>query len=201
MKTTALLMIAAFLACTELALAQSAAPMDAAAAKAALNQPVKKSRFTPKSAVKSRTYTLNAKGAAVEILEYELAAPGAEPIREERPYVAIPILFVVGKDELLDEVSRENVRKTATILREIISADSTAKFTIQGHTSAEGSAEENLALSDKRAKKVFALLTATYQVLGAQLNPVGFGEAHAVAPETAPAVELQQDRRVLIVRQ
>ncbi|HSI64716.1 MAG TPA: hypothetical protein VLE43_16425, partial [Candidatus Saccharimonadia bacterium] len=50
--------------------AQTAEPLDTAAAKAALSQEAKKPRFTPKSAVMSRTSKLTGKGAGVEIIEY-----------------------------------------------------------------------------------------------------------------------------------
>ena len=181
--------------------AQNAEPMDAAAARAALSQPSKKSRFTPKAAIKSRTYTRNAKGAGVEIIEYEPAAPGAEPVREERPYIAVPILFVRAKDDLLDAVSAANVQKTAAILRELMAADPKAKFTIQGHTSAEGDAAWNQTLSDQRAGKIYSLLVEGQGVDGSRLAKVGFGPTYATAPAEAPEDLRQQDRRVLVVRQ
>jgi outer membrane protein OmpA-like peptidoglycan-associated protein len=181
--------------------AQTAEPLDAAAAKAALSQPPKKSRFTPKAAIKSRTYTRNAKGAGVEIIEYEPAKPGDPPVREERPYIAVPILFVRAKDELLDAGSVTNVQKTAAILRELMAEDPKAKFTIQGHTSAEGDAAWNQILSQDRAQKIYSLLVEGQGVDGTRLAKVGFGPTYASAPAEAPEDLRQQDRRVLVVRQ
>lgn len=174
--------------------AQSAGALDTSVMKEQLSQQAKKPRFTPKSAIKSRSYTRNSKGAGVEIVEY------ATGEREERPYVAIPILFVVGTDELLDTVSKENVEKTAAVLRELLAEDPKAKFTIQGHSSAEGDGLKNQQLSEERAKKIHALLTQSMSVDGARLGQVAFGSAHATAPATAPEQQLQQDRRVLVVR-
>lgn len=181
--------------------AQSAEPLDIAAATAALSQEAKKPRFTPKSPIQSRTYQLTAKGAGVEIIEYAPVKPGDPPIREERPYIAVPILFVVGQDQLLDATSAENVRKTAAILKELMAADPKVRFTIQGHTSAEGDTSRNQKLSEQRADRIFALLVQGQGVEGARLSQTGFGPTYATAPATAPETHLQQDRRVLVVRQ
>lgn len=195
MKTLfALVSATAFLAVSGPCLAQKAVPLDTAAAAAQLSQAAKKPRFTPKSPIRSRTYNVNAKGAGVEIIEFE------DGQKEERPYVAVPILFVVGKDELLDSVSSDNVTKTASVLREIIRADPKARFTVQGHTSAEGDEAANQALSEKRAAKIVTLLTAVNEVPASQLSQSAFGEMHAAAKETAPEADRQRDRRVLIVR-
>lgn len=175
--------------------AQTAEPLDPAAAKAALSQTAKKPRFTPKAAIKSRTYTRTAKGAGVEIVEYENGQ------REENPYVAVPILFVRSKDELLDAVSSANVQKTAAILRELMAADPKARFTIQGHTSAEGLQASNQLLSEQRARKIFSLLVEGQGVDGSRLGQVGFGPSYATAAPDAPEPERQMDRRVLVVRQ
>lgn len=182
-------------------IAQTAEPLDTDAARAALSQPAKKSRFTPKSAIKSRTYKLTGKGAGVEIIEYEPTQAGAPPIVEERPYIAVPILFVVSKDQLLDSVSAANVVKTAGILRELMASDPKAKFTIQGHTSAEGDPLGNQRLSEARARAIYAQLIALQGVDPNRLAQVGFGPAHATAPPTAPDSQRQQDRRVLVVKQ
>ena len=181
--------------------AQNAEPLDAAAARAALSQQPKKSRFTPKAAIKSRIYTRNAKGAGVEIIEYEPVKPGDAPVREERPYIAVPILFVRAKDDLLDAVSVANVQRTAAILRELMAADPKAKFTIQGHTSAEGDAGWNQILSQDRAQKIYSLLVEGQGVDGSRLAKVGFGPTYASVPADASEDQRQQDRRVLVVRQ
>lgn len=181
--------------------AQAAEPLDVTAAKAALSQEAKKPRFTPKSPIQSRTYQLTAKGAGVEIIEYAPVNPGDTPLREERPYIAVPILFVVGQDQLLDATSAENVRKTGAILKELMAADPKAKFTIQGHTSAEGDASMNQKLSEQRASRIFSLLVQGQGVEGTRLSQTGFGPTYATSPATAPETQLQQDRRVLVVRQ
>ena len=175
------------------ALAQTAQNFDPAAAKSTLAEPAKKGKFVPKSPLKSRTYGKNAKGINVEILEF------GNGTTEERPYVAIPILFVVGTDELLDQVSKNNVVALAGLLKELQAGG--AKFIIQGHTSAEGEKLANQTLSECRARRIFKLLTEVHGLDAACLKTMGFGEDLAAVSEGAPDSQRQQDRRVLVVRE
>jgi outer membrane protein OmpA-like peptidoglycan-associated protein len=173
--------------------AQTAAPLDPAAARATLSEQAEKPRFRPKAAVQGRTYTRNAKGVDVEIVEY------ASGQKEEHPYVPVPLLFKVDSDELLDDVSRRNLRELAAILHDLSATG--ARFVIQGHTSAEGNAEHNKALSDKRAQKIRALLVEGLGLSAdAVKETVGFGSEFAHVPANAPESNRQQDRRVLVVR-
>ncbi len=121
----------------------------------------------------------------------------ASGIVDRQPYAAIPILFRVNSDELLDRVSQQNVRETAAALRPLL-ADG-ARFTVEGHASAEGSEQRNLELSKLRAAKIRALLTEGERLDGGKLNDRGFGATHAQAT-TALESERQKDRRVLVVR-
>ncbi|MFZ4763439.1 MAG: OmpA family protein [Roseimicrobium sp.] len=175
--------------------AQTAAPLDTAAARATLAVPAK--RLVSKAAaepspVVRRSYGKSAKGVDVEILDR------ADGRREERPYVAVPILFVKNSDELLDTVSRSNVRELAAIVRDFTAKG--ARFTIQGHASAEGDAQHNHSLSDRRAAKIRSLLVDGHGLEASSLSATGFGASCATAPATAPESELQKDRRVLVVK-
>jgi outer membrane protein OmpA-like peptidoglycan-associated protein len=173
--------------------AQTAAPLDPAAARATLSEQAEKPKFRPKAAVQGRSYTRNAKGVDVEIVEY------ASGQKEEHPYVPVPLLFKVDSDELLDDVSRRNLRELATILHDLNATG--VRFVIQGHTSAEGNAEHNKALSDKRAQKIRALLVENLGLSAdAVKETVGFGSEFAQASANAPESNRQQDRRVLVVR-
>lgn len=117
---------------------------------------------------------------------------------EVRPYVPLPILFVVGEDTLLDATSRANVDEMARILKDLGEKER-AIFQIQGHTSAEGTTAANQALSEKRAARIRALLAAK-QVDPGILDSIGLGEDSAQFSENAPDSQRQLDRRVLIVR-
>jgi outer membrane protein OmpA-like peptidoglycan-associated protein len=171
--------------------AQTAVPLDTAAAKATLGTRVRNPVKSSAPIVK-RSYGRNPdKGLDVEIIER------SDGTREEHPYVAVPILFLRSKDELLDEVSQANVAKSADLLRDLIAQG--GRFTIQGHTSAEGDRSANQRLSEERAAKIHGLLLAA-GLEAKHLAQAGFGPDCAVFPASAPEHQLQQDRRVLIVR-
>jgi len=189
------------------AVAQQAAPLNAEAARAGLSikpprNPVKSSspivkRTYERRAVKGLTVETGAAAAAATEVDVEVIHR-ADGSTEEHPFVPLPILFGVNSDQLLDATSRANAAKMAGILTELIEREK-AVFAIQGHTSAEGDAAANQQLSERRANRLLAMLTGQ-GVAAAQLTAQGLGEDCARFPDTASESQLQQDRRVLIVR-
>lgn len=183
--------------------AQQAEALDPSAARAGLS--VKPPRNPVKSSanIVSRTYERRpAKGLEVETgpaaeIDVEVVHR-SDGTTEVRPYVPLPILFVVNSDQLLDATSRSNVDAMAEVLRDLSSSEG-ASFSVQGHTSAEGGTAENQLLSERRASRIQALLTAK-GVEAKTLKAIGLGEDAARFSESAPERERQQDRRVLIVR-
>ena len=117
----------------------------------------------------------------------------------EMPFVTLPVLFVVDTAELLSSESREALEQTAALVNRITQTDPNAQFAIEGHTSTEGTDEHNLKLSADRAARVFAELTGTYKVPATALTAKGYGEQFPSYPDGTEA-QLQQDRRVLVVR-
>jgi outer membrane protein OmpA-like peptidoglycan-associated protein len=113
--------------------------------------------------------------------------------------VAVPLLFRVNTDELLDSTSRENVAKVARILKDL--AEQNATFAIEGHASAEGDGQRNLDLSKLRAAKIQSLLRDQGVPAAVLVRQEGFGSAHAQNPPNAPEARLQEDRRVLVVKE
>jgi len=195
MKLTLLSFVSAVLLLGNLSTlhAQTAAPFNADGARATLSEQAEKPKFRPKAAIQNRSYGVNSKGVSVEIVEY------ASGQKEEHPYVPVPLLFKVDSDELLDEVSRKNLRELATILHDL--GASGAKFIIQGHTSAEGNPDHNKVLSDRRAQKIKTLLVEGLGISADTLkDTIGFGSEFAKAAASAPEAQRQQDRRVLVVR-
>ncbi len=117
----------------------------------------------------------------------------------ELPYVTVPVLFVVETAELLDAESRAALEQVAGVIREVAQTAPDATFDIEGHTSTEGTDEFNMSLSAARAKRVYEELTLNYGVPPGMLTAHGYGESFPSYPNgTEP--ELQQDRRVLVVR-
>jgi outer membrane protein OmpA-like peptidoglycan-associated protein len=187
-----------FLACVANAAlhAQTAAPLDAAAAAKALSAAPEHPRFITKgipSPIVSRKYA-HSKGVDVEIVEH------ADGNKEEFNFVNVPVLFVVDTDRLLDRVSQENVQKIADIMKDEIAKTPTAKFQVEGHTSSEGAATHNQSLSVVRADRVFRILTQDYQVPASALISEGLGASQAQFPANAPEAQRQADRRVLVAR-
>jgi outer membrane protein OmpA-like peptidoglycan-associated protein len=203
MKCTILCLSAVFLFSLYVS-AQQAAPLDEAVARASLSIKPPRNPVKSSSPIVKRTYERRAaKGLTVETGAAEAAAEvevihRADGSTEEHPFVPLPILFVVNSDQLLDATSRANAAKMAGILTDLIEKEK-AVFAIQGHTSAEGDAAANQQLSERRADRLLAMLT-DQGVAAAQLTAQGLGEDCARFPESASEAQLQQDRRVLIVR-
>jgi outer membrane protein OmpA-like peptidoglycan-associated protein len=205
MKCTILCLSAVFLFSPH-ASAQQAAPLDEAVARAGLSIKPPRNPVKSSSPIVKRTYERRAAkgltvetGAAAAVAEVDVEViHRADGSTEEHPFVPLPILFVVNSDQLFDDTSRVNAAKMAGILTELIGKEK-AVFAIQGHTSAEGDAAANQQLSERRADRLLAMLSGQ-GVAAARLTAQGLGEDCARFPDTASESQLQQDRRVLIVR-
>ncbi|GEP45082.1 OmpA family protein [Brevifollis gellanilyticus] len=117
----------------------------------------------------------------------------------ELPYVTLPVLFVKETAELLDAESRAALDQMAAVIQEISKTEPATRFDIEGHTSTEGTDEFNMNLSAARAQRVFDELTQRYGIPASVLTAHGHGENYPQFPNGTEA-ELQQDRRVLVVR-
>ncbi len=160
--------------------------VDEALARKSLKQKPARNPVKSSAPVVERTHERRPdKGLEVEILKR------ADGTVEERPFVPLLLLFVVNSDQLLDNVSQANIAKMAAILLEVNNPK--ASFSIQGHTSAEGDAQGNQQLSERRATRIQALLAA-HGVPPDILAPVGLGETVSRFPDSAPESQLRQDR-------
>ena len=117
----------------------------------------------------------------------------------ELPYVTLPVLFVKETNELLDADSRAALQQVAGVILAVSKVEPGTQFGIEGHTSTDGTDEFNLNLSAMRAQRVFDELTQTYGVPPSLLTASGYGESFPMYPQGNEA-EMQQDRRVLVVR-
>lgn len=104
------------------------------------------------------------------------------------------IYFDTGSDRLRPE-SSATLREIGTMLTE----HPDLKLTIEGHTDNVGSAESNLALSEKRAAAVRQFLLETYQVDGARLSATGLGQSKPAGSNDTPEGR-QANRRVELVK-
>jgi outer membrane protein OmpA-like peptidoglycan-associated protein len=119
--------------------------------------------------------------------------------RRELPYVTLPVLFVKETSDLLDVESRNALQQVAGVLLAISKTEVGTVFDIEGHTSTDGTGEYNAALSASRAQRVYDELTKTHGVPATMLSAHGYGESFPMYPQGNEA-EMQQDRRVLVVR-
>jgi outer membrane protein OmpA-like peptidoglycan-associated protein len=117
----------------------------------------------------------------------------------ELPYVTLPVLFVMETAELLDDESRNALQQVAGVILAISKTEAGTVFDIEGHTSTDGTSEYNASLSPSRVQRVFDELTKTYGVPASVLSAHGFGKGFPMYPQGTEA-EMQQDRRVLVVR-
>lgn len=118
-------------------------------------------------------------------VEEKPATPPAPPKEEPAPPAPKPnysfnniqfefnsAVLKTGSYETLDKVAAE------------MKKDQSAKFVINGHSSAEGTAEHNQQLSDDRANSVKSYLTNA-GVNGANLSVKGYGESKPLTQNTS----------------
>jgi len=111
----------------------------------------------------------------------------------EAPNVDVQILFAFDSAEVLPE-ARPSLDEIGKALSDPKLKG--ASFLIAGHTDAKGSADYNLALSQRRAESVKIFLVKTYHVDDGRLSVIGFGEEQLKNKEDPLADE---NRRVQIV--
>ncbi len=117
----------------------------------------------------------------------------------ELPYVTLHVLFVKGSAKLLDGESKAALQQVADVILAVSKTEPGAIYDIEGHTSTDGTSEGNMELSAARAKSVFEVLTQNYGVPATSLSAHGYGQMFPMYPHGNEA-EMQQDRRVLVVR-
>jgi len=104
------------------------------------------------------------------------------------------INFDTDSDRIKDE-SKPTLDQIASLLK----TKPEWKMTIEGHTDAQGSAEYNQGLSERRATAVKAYLQ-TAGVEATRLRSIGFGFSQPVGPNDNP-LGRAQNRRVELIRQ
>lgn len=109
------------------------------------------------------------------------------------PNVDVQILFAFDSADILPE-AKPSLDELGKALSDAKLAG--ASFLIAGHTDAKGSADYNLALSQRRAASVADYLIATYHVDKGHLAVIGFGEEQLKNRDDPLADE---NRRVQIV--
>jgi OmpA-OmpF porin, OOP family len=104
------------------------------------------------------------------------------------------IYFDTGSDRIRPE-STPTLKEIAGMLQE----HPELALLIEGHTDNVGSAQANLALSDKRAAAVRQALVDRFGIAGTRLSTKGLGASKPSAPNTTPEGR-QANRRVELVK-
>lgn len=117
----------------------------------------------------------------------------------ELPYLTLPVLFVEGTADLLDAESRLAIEDTAAAIKDVLAANPTAVFDVEGHTSTDGADEMNMALSANRSRTIYTGLIQQYGVPATALAAHGYGENFPKYPDGTEE-QMVLDRRVLVVR-
>jgi outer membrane protein OmpA-like peptidoglycan-associated protein len=116
-----------------------------------------------------------------------------EPQGDDRPRLALNVLFEFDKDELTPE-ARDVLN---TLGRAMTSPElAGSSFRLEGHTDARGTYEYNLDLSRRRAVSVQRYLTERFGIASSQLPIEGLGESRPL-PNVDP--EDGRNRRVEVV--
>jgi outer membrane protein OmpA-like peptidoglycan-associated protein len=98
-----------------------------------------------------------------------------------------PITFDSGS-AAIKPTEAEKLADLGTLLTDLITANPSEVFLIEGHTDAVGGAAPNLALSDRRAESVALALTEYFGVPPENLVVQGYGEGELL-------VDTQADER------
>jgi outer membrane protein OmpA-like peptidoglycan-associated protein len=138
-------------------------------------------------------------GAALPPEEYrgEGAWVVSYPVKEQSMVSSNDILFRQGSTQFADGHSYDMMLALSDALDDPSLAE--ARFVVEGHASAEGSYEDNMALSQRRAEAIVREMVRG-GVSPDRLVPVGYGESEARHPADAPEALRSQDRRVVVFR-
>lgn len=183
--------------------AQEAKPLDASTLEALEEKPaVPTMRSRSARAEKSREYRVSndatgrsggARARGVRVITY------ADDTIEEKPLVEIPLLFEVNSDQLKGAQSQVNLRILAEKLNSL--EKDGLQVSIEGHASAEGSEQRNQELSEQRAKAIVSKLLELGVDQSVIKSSRGYGSKFAEYSADALDVDLELDRRVLVVRE
>jgi outer membrane protein OmpA-like peptidoglycan-associated protein len=119
------------------------------------------------------------------------------PVNEKSMVSSNDILFRQGSTQFADGHSYDMVLALSDALDDPSLAE--ARFVVEGHASAEGSYEDNMELSQRRAEAIVREMVRG-GVSPDRLVPVGYGESEARHPADAPEALRSQDRRVVVFR-
>jgi len=118
------------------------------------------------------------------------------PVDENSMISREDILFLQGSTQFSNPYSYEVIGVMADAMKSMPGAE---RFVIEGHASAEGGYDSNMALSQQRAEHIVREIVRR-GVSPYRLLPVGYGESEARHPDNAAEALRARDRRVVVFR-
>ncbi|WP_193213642.1 OmpA family protein [Luteolibacter marinus] len=119
------------------------------------------------------------------------------PVSQSSMISSNDIIFAQGSTRFADGHSYDMLMALADAIANPALAD--ARFVIEGHASAEGSYDDNMVLSQRRAEAIVRDLVRE-GIDPERLIPVGYGESEARYPADAPERNRSLDRNVRVFR-
>ncbi|WP_367874212.1 OmpA family protein [Luteolibacter sp. Populi] len=119
------------------------------------------------------------------------------PVDTKAMVTSHDIIFTEGSTRIADRHGYDLVLALSETV--IDPALGGSRFIIEDHSSAEGSYDNNQALSQRRAEAIVREMVRL-GVPAERLIPVGFGEGEAQHPAEAEASERSKDRRIMVFR-
>ena len=112
----------------------------------------------------------------------EFQNPSVEQIKGAKIGESIPILIKFSHNN--DKVTySQSIKNLAQAIDEMLTEDSSAKFTITGYASARGTAEYNRGLSERRAANVLSYIEKKYPQTKGHITSYGKGESVLICNE------------------
>lgn len=118
-------------------------------------------------------------------------------LRESAPEVELPAVEFRSGSASIEPSQNSTVLDICTALGDMIRANPSEVFLVEGHSDATGSAARNLALSDQRAKAIATALVVSGDVPPENIVVQGYGESSLAVP-TEPTSS--DNRRVTVRR-
>lgn len=119
------------------------------------------------------------------------------PVSQSSMISSNDIIFAQGSTRFADGHSYDMLMALADAIANPALSD--ARFVIEGHASAEGSYDDNMVLSQRRAEAIVRDLVRE-GIDPERLIPVGYGESEARYPADAPERNRSLDRNVRVFR-
>lgn len=160
--------------------------------------PIKKATVAPKPVTKPRPVVKDTDGDGVIDANDQcpntpttdkVDSNGCTIFTEEMATMELLVNFDNNKDEIKTQYLSEIERAV-----EFMKTYKHVNLTIEGHTSAQGNAAYNKALSAKRANAVVDLMVNTYGIDESRLTAIGYGEEQLISDANTAAAHAQNRR-------